>query len=365
MRRRTTRIVVSLAAVIVLIAAVILAIFLRKRAAPETARLLPDADAFVYVNLKPLRTAGLIGQHPPEITDPEYKQFVEQTGFQFERDLDEAAFAVHLPEPIVRPGENVSPPDRYSRFSEIFEGHFDNTKVADYFRKNAANIEKYREVEIFSIPLEGRTVRIALLGVGTAAVSNTDGPSAIHGMIDRYKEIALPFGGPPLIRDYYHYVPLASLAWSIGRMPSSGPGQGSLQLPGGISTQLFLPQGTVVVTSVRYTGSVQIKAEALTQSEQQAAQVAEKANAFLSIFRGLEQTEQLRGPDPDVKAFFESLKVDQERDRAVLSATVPQGFIKKMLQEPPIGEAPLVQGQQAPPEPVKPTPKKAPGQKRH
>lgn len=359
MRRRTTRIVTSLAVLVVLVAAVALAIFLRKRAAPEPARLLPDADAFVYVNLKPLRTAGLIGQKPPQITDPEYAQFVNETGFQFERDLDEAAFAVHLPEPIVRPGEGVSQNERYPRFSEIFEGHFDNAKVANYFRKAAANTELYRGVEIFSIPLEGRTVRVALLGVGTAAVSNTDGPTAIHGMIDKYKQIALPFGGPPLIRDYYHDVPLATLAWSIGRMPSSGPAdRGNLQLPGGITAQLFLPQGTVVVTSVRYTGSVHIKAEAFTQSEQQAAQVAEKASAFLSIYRGLEQSEQLRGPDPDVKAFFESLKVEQEKDRVVLSATVPQGFVKKMLQEPPLGEAPLVPGGEQTPE------KKVPGQKR-
>jgi hypothetical protein len=358
MRRRTSRLLLSLAALVIIVAAVGLAIFLRKRAAPEPARLLPDADAFVFVNLKPLRTAGLIGQNPPPITDPAYAQFVEQTGFQFERDLDEAAFAIHLPEPIVQ-AANISQNERYPRFSEIFEGHFDNTKVANYFRKVAANVESYRDIEIFSIPLEGRTVRVALLGVGTAAVSNTDGPSVIHGMIDKYKEIALPFGGPPLVRDYYHYVPLASLAWSIGRMPASGPGdQGNIQLPGGITAQLFLPQGTVVVTSVRYTGSVHIKAEAFTQSEQQASQIAEKANAFLSIFRTLDQTEQMRGPDADVKAFFESLKVEQEKDRAVLSAVVPQGFIKKMLQEPPIGEAPLVQGNEQKPEPPESAPQK-------
>ena len=32
--------------------------------------------------------------------DPDYAQFVADTGFQFERDLDEAAFAVHLPSAV-------------------------------------------------------------------------------------------------------------------------------------------------------------------------------------------------------------------------------------------------------------------------
>jgi hypothetical protein len=44
---------------------------------------------------------------------------------------------------------------------------------------------------------------------------------------------------------------------------------------------------------------------------------------------------------------------------------VPQGFLKKMLQEPPIGEAPLVQGHEQKPESTKPAPKKGPAQKRH
>ncbi|MGB6934934.1 MAG: hypothetical protein WBD91_19330 [Acidobacteriaceae bacterium] len=53
MRRRTW---VSLAIALALLAALITAVYLRKQAPPEVARLLPEADGIVYFNLKPLRT---------------------------------------------------------------------------------------------------------------------------------------------------------------------------------------------------------------------------------------------------------------------------------------------------------------------
>ena len=73
------------------LAAVALAVFLRKHAPPEPARLLPSADAFAYVNLKWIRTFNATGQLPPISREPEYQKFVDETGFQFERDLDQAA----------------------------------------------------------------------------------------------------------------------------------------------------------------------------------------------------------------------------------------------------------------------------------
>jgi hypothetical protein len=339
MRKRTFTILISVAAVA---AAIVIAVFLRGRAAPEPARLLPNADAFIYLNLKPLRHAGVIGQKLPQITDPEYARFVQETGFQFERDLDEAAFAVHLPNPAAAPAPGA--PER--RFSEVFVGHFNTDRVAKYFRKIAGNIEDYRDMEIFSVPLEGRTVRIVLLGVGIAAVSNTEGPDVIHGMIDRYKEIALPFGGPTLVRDYYRHIPFGTLAWSIARISASSPGRngGLVLLPGGFD--LFFPPGTVIVGSVRYLTDVQVKAEAFTSGQDEARRITEQADAFLNIFHGLQSTMEQQAPDKDVKAFFDSLKIQQEDSRAVLTATVPQGFLKKVLEEPPVTEAPLVQGTQ-------------------
>ena len=52
---------------------------------------MPGADGFFYVNLKWLRALKAVGQLPPVPHDPDYERFLQDTGFQFERDLDEAA----------------------------------------------------------------------------------------------------------------------------------------------------------------------------------------------------------------------------------------------------------------------------------
>ena len=78
-------------AVLLVIAAVALVVFLRKHAPPEPARLLPSADGFFYVNLELIRLANIAGKLPEVAHDPEYEQFIQATGFQFERDLDKAA----------------------------------------------------------------------------------------------------------------------------------------------------------------------------------------------------------------------------------------------------------------------------------
>ena len=54
MRKRTRY---SLLLMLALVSALVVAVWLRKTAPPEVARLLPESDAIVYANLKPLRLA--------------------------------------------------------------------------------------------------------------------------------------------------------------------------------------------------------------------------------------------------------------------------------------------------------------------
>lgn len=326
MRRRTIWLVVSVAVVAVTIVA---AFLLRRRAAPEPARLLPNADGYVYFNLKPLRRFGLIGNSSlsQKDSDSDYATFVRETGFEFERDLDEAAIAVHGAPRLIDAKPAPGAPEPIRRYSEIFRGRFDWKRADTYFRKNAKSVDVYRDAPVYTIPLEGRTVRVALLGAGIVAVSNTDGPQAIHYMIDRYKQVALPFGGPPLVKDYYRHVPFASLLWGIVRVDGQSPQ--AVKLPGGFD--LLFPDKTVLVGSVRYTNAVDMKAEAFVASPEVAKQVVERAGAFLSIFRSLEQSMNPSGSDPDAKAFFQSLSVQQYKNRAVLTAGMPPAFLKKLF----------------------------------
>ncbi len=327
-RRRTLLIILALVVVGLVITAGVL---LRKHSAPEPARLLPEADTYIYVNLLPLRVAGVLKNIPNVQREPEYEEFVRETGFEFERDLDTAAFAVHATE---RPAGET-------RFSEVFVGRLDLDRARKYLTKLSSNIDRYRDRDIFNIPLQGRTVRVVILGVGMVAVSNVDDPQIIRGMIDRYKEVALPLGGPSLLRQYYSRVPWGSLAWAIARISTTGGSNKSLVLPGGYD--LFLPADTVIVASARYLGEVQLKAQAVTGSPEQRQRLQDQLNAFLALFRGIESGEQLSGTDKDVKAFFDSLKIEPQGNEVVLTATAPQGFFRKLVEAGPetsLGTAP-------------------------
>src|ERR1035441_939331 len=96
MHRRTRRTLLIVAGVLLLLA---VAIFLRSKAPPEAARLLPESDGMIYVNLKPIHAFFKKDLKPPDRV-PEYQEFVEATGVDWERDLNEVAIALHrMPDP--------------------------------------------------------------------------------------------------------------------------------------------------------------------------------------------------------------------------------------------------------------------------
>ena len=334
MRSRTRNLIV-LAAVAVIIAAIGLAVYLRKRAAPEPARLLPNSDAVLYFNLKTVRRLTNFGSKPAPQREPEYEQFVRETGFQFERDLNEAAFAVHTvkrPAPI--PGGPETPELRYS---EVFVGKFDSQRLSAYLRKLSKSVDRYKETDIFNIAVEDRTVRIAILDMDSVAGSNLDDASVIRGIIDRSRQAALPFSGPPLVSDYYSKIPIGSLVWAVARIPAAPRDPRAARaftLPGGID--VLIPSESTMVAWVRYLGYVRVHADFYTGSDADAKRFADQAEAFLMLFKSVELGAQTGKVDPDVKAVLDSLKVEQDGSRASLTASIPSNFFKKVLEEPPV-----------------------------
>jgi hypothetical protein len=336
MRKR--RILITLAVLVALVLGLGFAVLLRKAAPPEPVRLLPEAQAFLYVNLSPLRRADI--KMSPVQFESDYREFVVETGFQLERDLEQAAIAVHVPGPN-QGGEN--------RFTEVVVARYDSDKVRRYLNGLASRADSYRDVEIFNIPRENRTVRVAPLGPDIVAISNVDDPLVIRGIIDRYKKLALPFGGPTLVQKHYRKLPFGTLAWAIADIARGSKENKSFVIPGGFD--LFFPPDTVALASVRYLGSIDFRAKAITNSEEDARRVTDQVSAFLALFRNLESNAS--GSDPDVKQFFDSLKIEQDGKEAVLTAELPKGFLKKLLTEPP----PTPQIATPAPEPEKPAAK--------
>ena len=61
---------------------------------------------------------------------------------------------------------------------------------------------------------------------------------------------------------------------------------------------------------------------------------------------------EVAGPDKDVKAAFDSLEVHQDKNEAVLTASVPYAFFQKVLKEPPVQLGPSSAPQAPAPVPV-------------
>ncbi len=329
-------------AVLLIVAAVAFIVTLRKHAPPEAARLLPGADGFLYINLKWIRTFNATSQLPPVSREPEYQKFVEETGFQWERDLDQAAFAIHYPQSW---GDGTAGSAAEPRFSEVFVGKIDSGRLTTYLKKISSSIDDYRGFEIYNIPLESRTVRVVILSYDSVAVSNHPNPDVIRGVIDRSRKLASPFGGPWLLRKFYRKVPLASLCFAILRVKPEMSSFAGLE-----TWSLLFPKPAVAVISARYLRALHLRAEAFTGSDADAQAVTEKTAAFLNLFHAAEGSVGAQGTDADVKIFFNSLKVEQSGDRVILTATVPQGFIQKVLTEAPSDDFPPA-AQPAPPQP--------------
>lgn len=325
--RRTLPIVL---AVVVVAAAVTLAVQLRKLAPPEAARLLPGGDAFFYIDLGKSRRANSGKELPSVSHDPDYERFIRETGFQFERDLEEAAFAIHYPGNW--PGGGSGGSAREPRFSEVLVGKFQGERLTGYLRQIARSVENYHSVDIFTIPLQGRSLRVAVLSADSVAASNHDDPIIIQRMVDRSQKLASPFGGPALLRQYYKHVQLASLAWAIARIDPSAP-------DGPAWNSLFAKPATIVVSGTILSplhlraDSVHLRGEAFTQNSDEARALADKVAVFVALTHSAETSVGTHGTDPDVKAFFDSFNVRQQGERAVMTAAMPVGFLRKMLSE--------------------------------
>ena len=318
MRRRTW---VSLGIALALLAALVTAVYLRKQAPPEVARLLPEADGIVYFNLKPLRTLTRFDQHPVA-HDPDYQKFIDATGIVFERDLDEAAFAIHrMADP--------SGPNGPVAYSEVFQGRFDGQRLTSYLDSQSSGTENYAGHEIYSIEHEGRTDRVVVLGYDLVAVSNAPTAEQIHSIIDRYHSAASPFTGDTLLSRYYSKVPLLSEAWGIGAIePSTGPG---IQFHV-FGLPLTLPPGAAFIGSIRYLGSVHMRLEEIAPNANIAKESVEMVNLALGLIRSTQVTIGAQDANTaDWEAFVRSMKVEQKDDRAIFQAIVPTRLVRSLL----------------------------------
>ncbi len=297
-----------------LIALLAVLVLLRAKAPPEAARLLPESDAMIYVNLRPLRTithwdepGNLVAPHRSR----DLQQFIDATGIDPERDLESAAFALHRTADPHGPNGPVA-------YSEVFVGHFDGVKLRTYLSRLARGTETYAGHEIFLIPIEGRSLRITQLGYDTVAASNTPAAEQIHSMVDRAGASALWRPGSSLLAARFHEVPLLALAWGIGRIGLPFGKEGRLSVMG---FELPVPVDTQLVASLRYSGALHLRVEEIAPDALAAQHTAGAVNGILGVLRGVaSEVHPHTQREAAMRDLLSSLAAAQQGDRAVLTA---------------------------------------------
>ena len=328
MRKRT---LIPLLIAVILLCALGAMLYLRANAPPEAARLLPESDAIVFINLKAVRAVTHFDQSPIE-RSPDFQQFIDATGIVPERDLDSVALALHRMSDPNGPNGPVA-------YSEIFIGRFDGVRLAQYLHSIATGEESYAGRTIYTIPVgepAGRHLRIAQLGYDVIAASNMPTPEQIHSMLDRSRASALATPGSSLLAARFHDVPLLSQAWGIGHigLPFSQAGHISL-----FGLDLPLSADTDLVASLRYNGAahlltggaVHLRIEEIAPDAASAQNTVDALTTLLNIFRGV-ASERPAHTDADTafRAVLDSVKLTQHDDRALLNATASLDQLKAL-----------------------------------
>jgi hypothetical protein len=331
MRRRTRY---SLLLMLALMVALVVVLVLRKAAPPEAARLLPESDAIVYADLKPLRVATHFDR--TQVTrSPDYQHFIDATGIVPERDLDSVAFALHRMDDPNGPNGPVG-------YSEVFEGRFDGQRLARYLATIATAKENYAGHDIFTIPVgEGkatRPLRIAQLEYDTIAASNMPTPEQIHSILDRHRAAASPFAGSSLLSARYRDVPAFSSAWAIGHIGLPFSDRGYISIAG---LRLPTPEDTTFVASLRFLGTLHLRIEQIAPTDADAARAAETLTTLLVVLKSVEhaqmQMHQNTTADASFLELMNSAKIEQHKDRAVLTGSIPLDLVKRLTTPSPEG----------------------------
>jgi len=167
--KKQARLVLAVAVVVILSAAAFIAN--RKWGKPsasareEMLSLLPtDANAVLFLDFSALRQTSFVAQlyarAPKPQADADYAQFVKETGFDYERDLDRLAIAIE------KRGQD-------SALFAIADGKFDRQKISAFSLKGGS-AAKTGGHEIFSVPASGASKKISFvfLANGRLALTN-------------------------------------------------------------------------------------------------------------------------------------------------------------------------------------------------
>jgi len=257
-----------------------------------------DASAVLYGDVAELRqspfAAELYAWVPQRPADAEYSQFVRETGFDYERDLNLLAVALFKK-------------DRESKFFAIADGRFDQKKIIAAASKSGSQQTRGAK-QIFSVPTTAAASTVSFTFLRKDRIALTDdsdlvailSKSATGEDANLWRERFARLAGSPV--------------FAVIRQDGATPGAITSHAPGGFqSPQLsaLLEQMQWITVAGRPEGNeLRIVMEGESSSESTARQLADLLNGVLTLAQaGLNGPRTRRQLDPLARdAYLEMLR---------------------------------------------------------
>jgi hypothetical protein len=335
MSRRTQ---IGLAAVVVFLSAVT---FLGYRkwgirsssAREEMLALMPtDVSAVLFAEFAELRQAPFVAQlyawAPKPQAEADYAQFVKETGFDYERDLDRVAIAVE------KRGQD-------SILFAVVDGKFDRQKILAFALKDGTTV-RTGEREIFIVPVSGAAKKISFAFLRNDRIALTN-DSSLAVFLDAKKR-------PEAVAEWHaRFQRLAgSPLFAVIRQDAALGAALSAQAPGGLRS----PQLSTLLDQLQWitlagkpeNDRLRVVAEGECSAEATVRQLADVMNGVLILAEaGLNDARTRQQLDPAMReAYLELLKsadvskIDRGDSKSVrLVFEITPGFLEAARKAPP------------------------------
>ncbi len=262
------------------------------------ARMPADASAVLFVDLDALRQSPFLAELykwiPQTKADADYTQFLQSTGFNYERDLNRLGIAVlnHGPE---------------TAFFAVADGRFDRKKISAYALQTGK-----REIrggrEIFTVPLSGSTGRILFTFLRDDRIALTNGAN-LESFLSR------PQGDPDAQAWRERFRRLAgSPLFAVVRQDAAVGAAWSAQAPGGLRS----PQLSALINQLEWitvagkpeADRLRVVLEGEGAADAPTRQLSDVINGLLVLAQaGLSDPKMRQQLQPDVReAYLEMLK---------------------------------------------------------
>ena len=257
-----------------------------------------DSSAVIFADLTELRRAPFTAEFynwiPKGQVDAEYAQFLRDTGFDYERDLDRVAVSFIKAE-------------KDSKLFAVAEGRFDRNNVEAYAARSGVR-ENRGGREIFSVPLgdPGHTISFVFLSKNKIALTDAPdiapflAPVADSADMRNWRERFARVAGSPV--------------FAVIRQDSEPGSALASRAPGGFQS----PQLATLLNQLQWItlagkpreGAMRIVAEGECANEQTSRQLSDMLNGMLALAQaGLNGPQTRRGLDPRIReAYLEMIK---------------------------------------------------------